>query len=150
MEKKNTQGLPTDFHNGFHWRHWGMDPILRGAVAKPEMSPLTVNVWITTEGVFSDIDGEGNVLYFTAQRQAKLFVYVLTETGEATEVRETTIQEATKHIDRTTCTQWTIELEKESYEALDLSGFTGLDTHYHGRYMPIKPPGSRRDSAVAV
>ncbi len=57
LSKSNSQGLPADFHDGFHWRMWGMDPILRGAVPRPDKldnGRVTVNLWITTEGMFSD------------------------------------------------------------------------------------------------
>lgn len=149
LEKKNTQGLPADFHKGFHWRQWGMDPILRGAVPRPDKldnDRVTVNLWITTHGIFSDVAEDGSVKYFSGKPQSKLLSYELTSSGEVN-VTTSTIYEADKHADRTPFTQWTIELERESYEALDLDGLGGLDMHWAGRYMPIK---DRRDSGFVA
>jgi hypothetical protein len=129
---------------------WGMDPILRGAVPRQDKlvdGHVDVYLWITTEGMFADIDEAGNTQYFTANPQSKLCAYGLYESGE---VRVTTsaIYPAERHMDRTPFTQWTIELEEQSYQALDLSGLQGLDMHWQGRYMPIH--GAKRDSAIAL
>ncbi|KAK4120009.1 hypothetical protein N657DRAFT_684009 [Parathielavia appendiculata] len=125
--KANSQGLPADFHDGFHWRMWGMDPILRGAVPRPDKlvnGHVVVNLWITTEGKFSDIDEKGAIHYLSARPQSKL------------------------HMVHTPFTQWTVKIERESRGVLNLDALKGLDVHWVGNYMPVKPP--RRDSALAL
>ncbi|KAL1861501.1 hypothetical protein VTK73DRAFT_7066 [Phialemonium thermophilum] len=148
-DKTNSQGLPQDFHNGYHWRLWGMDPILRGALPRPDKlrnGRVTVNMWIATEGLFSDLDEDGKVHYFSGKRQEKLCSYELGPSGDVN-ITTSAIYPAEKHLDHTPFTQWTIEIEEETYDALNLDGLEAIDMHYQGKYMPIK--GFRRDSGFA-
>ena len=54
---------------------------------------------------------------------------------ESGKVHTTTsaIYPAEKHMDRTLFTQWAIELERGSHEALNLDHIEGLDIHWPGQ-----------------
>lgn len=134
--------LPTvsgPFTQGYYFRVYGMRAFLTGVVpskaALTSKLPTVVKLQITTSGIYSDVDADGNVLTFSTQPMSRTFQYGIDKDGNIagkvdSKFEIDSIQENKEHINPTAFTQWTIRIYNP--EDLDLDKLTDVELYWRG------------------